>query len=300
MKYRTSKNVVPGSIRQVAFLLVLVSGWIGAGCAGFGSHRGIILCSSCHENSPEAGRPSLKYAGDPSRICQDCHKYEDGADHHPSYTNSDFFLKTAVVDPDFKLFNGSMECLTCHKIHKDGNYKKGTRNFLVGGPYDDRREICFRCHGVGTYEGINPHNSMLDDNGELNYGTCVICHVEPPQPEKVKSGWGRKWGVRYGVRFRASVAFLCWRCHPPMPGNFLDKHYLRKPSRKMYAEMRQGDAFVPLDYNNRITCSSCHNPHQPGVIIDRKAARGAGEYRRLRARNICVNCHTSKAAMAHR
>ena len=86
-----------------------------------------------------------------------------------------------------------------------------------------------------------------------------------------------------------------------MVGSFFDKHYLKAPDRKRMVEFRiaeeKNNLILPLDFKNRLTCSTCHNPHQPGVIIDEKAKVGAGSHKRLRAdsdQKICHNCHGGK------
>jgi len=259
---------------------------IVSGCA-IGSHGSLIMCSACHVGEPTKENPSLKYSSDPSKLCNDCHDYKDGLNHHPASIISGPFGNTAVLDPSLKLYGGEMACLTCHQIHVEG-HKMTSRNFLVGGPYKDKRELCFRCHRKEVYEGINPHNTMIDENNKLEHGTCLICHSEIPNPSV---------DTYRTVKFRAAIAFLCWRCHPPMPGTFLDKHFLRQPSKEILVEIRRAGNHVPRDHMGRITCSSCHNPHQPGVMQTEMAAEGAGENKSLRRKNICSLCHPGKAGL---
>jgi hypothetical protein len=96
------------------------------------------------------------------------------------------------------------------------------------------------------------------------------------------------------VRFRADVGFLCWRCHPPMPGEFFTQHFLVKPS-KSRQNMQEAEerllVILPLVPRDRITCSTCHNPHQKGVIQHEAAAKGADARSKLRLPSICSACH---------
>lgn len=269
---------------------MLLLSFLMSGCASvMVEYHQDMRCGRCHESKAEVGKSNLKKPENPSEICKECHRYGEN-DHHPSSTISGPFGKTAAIDTTmFKLYDDRMECLTCHKIHNDPSVRIGTRNFLVGGPYKDRREICFYCHQKEKYVGTNPHGAMVYEDGELNYNTCVICHEEPPNPKVDRTK---------DVKFRATVAFLCWRCHTMMNGNFLDLHYLRKPSRDTLINMRWSEEdhemLLPLDSTRRITCSTCHNPHQPGVIVDARAQKGAGAPKRLRAQEICIKCHPEK------
>ncbi|HSG28255.1 MAG TPA: hypothetical protein VLA34_07225, partial [Candidatus Krumholzibacterium sp.] len=53
---------------------------------------------------------------------------------------------------------------------------------------------------------------------------------------------------------------------------------------------------LPL-FNERITCVTCHNPHQEGVLKVEEAAEGSTAEKRLRlkaGRWQCVGCHLEK------
>jgi hypothetical protein len=50
---------------------------------------------------------------------------------------------------------------------------------------------------------------------------------------------------------------------------------------------------IPLIPRGQITCSTCHNPHQEGVILYEPSAKGADTQNRLRLREpkLCIACH---------
>jgi hypothetical protein len=52
---------------------------------------------------------------------------------------------------------------------------------------------------------------------------------------------------------------------------------------------------LPLLNRDRITCSTCHNPHQRGIIQNPIAAAGADAYAKLRLpkKEICYGCHAN-------
>lgn len=276
-------------LRYILFFLFICLLQLTAACSVMRYYHIGMSCSTCHEGKPELGKPSLLRPENPSIRCRDCHGYKKEGDHHPSSPISGPTGDTALIDPGFKLYSGNMECLTCHHIHAGDDYGLGTRNFLFDGPYEDRRDICFRCHNKEAYKNINPHDDMLEVDWKLKHSACLVCHAEVPDPEVDRTS---------DVKFRATVAFLCWRCHPFMAQDFMDKHYLKKPSARRFVEMKWSEEdhniILPLDSSGRITCSTCHNPHQPGVMVYEKAKKGAGAKNRLRSVKICVECHRGK------
>jgi len=241
-----------------------------------------ISCVSCHgTENPQPGSELFKAGTDPSSLCDNCHDYR--INHHP--------VDYAPADPSSSLvplFEGKVRCLSCHEIH-GGPGHKGTPKLLRGGPYADRRDICFKCHVRERYAAIDPHK-MLDGTGNiLNVDgrlVCLICHSEEPDPAV---------DVTNSVKFRADVGFLCWRCHPPMPGIFFTQHFFKKPSPKTLKTMEATEerliVILPLVPRGRITCSTCHNPHQKGVILHEAAGKGADAVSRLRMPSICFGCH---------
>jgi predicted CXXCH cytochrome family protein len=240
------------------------------------------LCVSCHtSDSPRADASLFPPGIEPSSLCLNCHDYN--TNHHPV----DFVPPDGWSIP-FPLSEGRIRCLTCHEIH-GGPGHKGTPKLLRGGPYHDRRTICFKCHQRERYATINPHR-MLDSNGSVREvngkPVCLLCHSKMPNPAV---DWTND------VRFRADVGFLCWRCHPPMPDPFFRAHFLVTPSPATLRNMREAEerliVTLPLVPRGRITCSTCHNPHQKGVIQHEGPAKGADSLYRLRLPSICFACH---------
>ena len=240
------------------------------------------LCVGCHTSEkPEPGTAAFEPGTEPSSLCLNCHDY--GENHHPV----DFVPPDPASFPR-PLFGGKVRCLTCHEIH-GGPDGEGTSKLLRGGPYADRRQICFQCHVKERYAAVDPHK-MLDRQGQImkvnSKPVCLQCHSKQPDPLTDSTN---------DVRFKADVGFLCWRCHPPMPGSFFDQHFLVRPSEETLRNIREteerGLVILPLVPRGRITCSTCHNPHQEGVIQHEAAARGADSAARLRIPSPCFGCH---------
>lgn len=242
-----------------------------------------IICTRCHATEkPQSDGTLFSPGTDPSSLCIKCHKdYIES--HHPVD-----FIPADQFNSQFPLFGGKVRCLTCHEIH-GGPRHEGTLRLLRGGPYEDQRRICFKCHSAKKYAAFNPHK-MLDDEGNVKIvngePVCLGCHSKKPDPAVDQTE---------DVRFRADVGFLCWRCHPPMPGIFFKQHFLAKPSAQDMKLYRESEGrltlILPLVPRGRITCSTCHNPHQKGVIQREAAAKGADTIKKLRSPSICFACH---------
>lgn len=256
-------------------------------------------CDICHNSThPVKGSELFASGVDPSARCLniDCHRNYD-SNHHPV----DFVpVSSEFVSPgvEFPLFEGKIRCLTCHDPHAGPGYTE-TPKFLRGGypldiPYVDRRRLCFKCHFKEKYADINPH-AMLDNEGrhiQINgKSVCLLCHKVVPDPLIHR---------RSDVRFKADVAFICMRCHPPMPGEFFAQHFLLTPSKKVMDHIDRSEksmnVIFPLVPRSRMTCSTCHNPHQKEVMRNDRARTGAGEPNRLRLKSsmICLGCHSVK------
>lgn len=248
-----------------------------------------VSCVSCHRMTPSdisLDRP-FPEGIDPSSVCLDCHHYSDN--HHPV----NFIPQMEFSNPDmatFPLFDGEIRCLTCHKVHGAQGPVAG-KKLLRGGPYIYRSEICFLCHDKDLNTRISPHR-MLNDQGDTKKvngeSVCLICHAAVPD---------QKTDDRVDVTFKADIAFLCWRCHPPMANAFFKGHFLVKPKTRtleyMIKVQAEDGVMLPLQPRDRITCSTCHNPHQKGVISYGPAQAGEDAPARLRMQNgdVCSSCH---------
>lgn len=247
-------------------------------------------CVSCHRTeTPGTTDGTVLFAGgiDPSSACLDCHHYETG--HHPVDSEASLPAGVGEVLP---LFNGRVRCLTCHQAHRHaaGQDLAEQPQLLRGGPYGDVREFCYRCHSRERYAGIDPH-AMIDAEGAVREiegrPACLFCHREQPDGSTGPDT----------VTLQADVAFLCRRCHASMSGSFLEQHFHAKPKkvtrREIHRTERLRDVALPLAQDGRITCSTCHNPHQEGVAMREAARAGADRPKRLRMakEEICGACH---------
>ena len=264
------------------FALLLLS----SGCAVMSGYHSGISCNSCHEGRATAEKKALKSPDNPSTICKECHMYEVDSDHHPSSMSPGIFGASAVLPEEFKLYNNKMECLTCHAMHKNEGDLTKERYFLIGAPYAERKDICRRCHQNDKYINMNPHSNYAGVGNEKKYTftgkECLVCHY----PSSGKS-------YSEDASLRASDAFICWKCHGVMQGDFLSKHYLLKEKTEDEGMKYEGlqaefDPSLHLDQFGRISCTTCHDPHRPYDASRKKKENGRIP---MRSKKICSNCH---------
>ncbi|MBI5970858.1 MAG: hypothetical protein HY884_06860 [Deltaproteobacteria bacterium] len=149
---------------------------------------------------------------------------------------------------------------------------------------------------------MNPHE-QINDEGYVLWATCSICHQNTPDPAKEKSIRDVK------LRFADDLTQICYRCHVVKmhPAGEMAQltltdvrsipNHLSAPPKNIYENMRiiQKDlpTIMPVEpATGRITCATCHNPHERGVLYGR-ADYGADSRFRLRSAglDICQYCH---------
>ncbi len=169
--------------------------------------------------------------------------------------------------------------------------------FFRSGPYRARTDLCYKCHEYQGYQRRNAHDQR-DDNGKVKEHTCLICHNKTEGLENAAS-------IRdVGFHVKKNLVGICRGCHElkPHPSGsftFTSKgvpNHLVVPSEpirnKMLQSEKERNVVLPLDpTTGRVFCGTCHNPHEKGVIMQKAAAKGADEDKRLRTKNICTNCH---------
>ncbi len=169
--------------------------------------------------------------------------------------------------------NGEMVCDTCHGIE---NLKEIAPDevdiddpaFLNLGPYPTLTDFCYRCHEKTGHERYNLHQ-MLDEKGELDERGCVYCHEETTDPRQADQA--------DELTFRLPKAKLCYGCHLKTPHLNSLSHQV-EPDERIREVMRRTEREqgirLPLDDEGRVTCITCHSPHQAGVIDpDRPAGK---------------------------
>jgi hypothetical protein len=255
-------------------------------------HYSAKYCTECHVSVPRKGsHPQLRYGGNYQQLCR-CHYSASQNYIHPVDIAPSQSLKSAIPAV-FPLQKGKVTCVTCHDIVVQCQDNPTDRiflkehKFLRGAPYDTMMAICYRCHNKADYQMYNPH-LQLNARNEINKQSCLYCHAEIPDEKRTRLE---------DVRLIGNMEALCIRCHTREPKQIFHAKHLRKPSDEVLTSIKnmeaRHDILLPLGEDGKITCATCHNPHQKGVIPDRRlAARGAGQTKRHRLqRDMCIKCH---------
>lgn len=258
-------------------------------------------CTECHEKTPAGGKKYLRF-DNYTATCR-CHGYNpDNYTHPVDITPSP--QKREAIPPDYPLEENKITCNTCHVIALQCDPAQlKTRNsaFLRINPFLSRTAICYQCHDERRYKMLDPHN-QLGPTGQVVAEKCLYCHAK--MPDAKEGSYQHASEKSKEVELIGDLSILCYRCHYKQSRlHPINANHLVKPSGRILAAMRRSErAFgivLPLDQKGRVTCATCHNPHERGVIpSDRAEARGSSEKGRLRitsvADKICLVCHMNK------
>jgi len=245
------------------------------------------FCSECHVRIPvKGGDPYLKFNGNYRLLCR-CHHGMSPGYCHPIDATSESGRKLKIP-ADLPLRDGKFTCNTCHYVYKQCQKRLFDRNMLRGEPYPEVTDFCYRCHDKKNYKELNAHHQIQAD-GKLDVKMCLYCHAKKPD---------EKTATYKEVTFIGGLTPLCQRCHQIKgnhPANF--DHIGVTPSaaelKRMEAMIKEFNIILPLTTDGKMTCVTCHNPHEKGVIAaDKPAAKGADSKYRLRLPGImCTECH---------
>jgi len=250
-------------------------------------------CGECHVTVPEKGQPpSLKFNGDYTQLCW-CHGYTSGTYIHPVDVMPSEKMKPRIPD-DLPLIEGKLVCATCHDIYAQCQDNKRTKvmnsKFLRGAPYPSRTELCFKCHDKKQYEMLDPHN-QLDEAGDIIELKCLYCHKKLPDAKVSRFE---------DIELIGNMVPICKRCHAAIDRHPAGQNHLRVPTAKTLKRMKdliaERGIILPLDNEGKLTCATCHNPHERGVLpVTSQGARGASEkFRHRVSTGFCQACHGEK------
>ena len=241
-------------------------------------------CADCHSQIPqEGGNRFLKYGGDYNKLCK-CHAPENYV-HPVDIEVSE--EKKVTIPAELPLQNGKITCLTCHDIYWQCQKRRVDKNSLRGSRSPKRSDFCYKCHDKASYKMLDIH-IQLNARGEIIVDRCLYCHTDKPNETR----------ARYeDVKFIGDLEMMCQRCHAIRGNHAGNVNHLIRPSTAALARMQAMEnkfgIILPLDKNGKLTCITCHNPHDKGVIqAESPAAKGAGsKYRQRLPGRLCIECH---------
>ncbi|MFT5700114.1 MAG: hypothetical protein ACI8ZB_002985 [Desulforhopalus sp.] len=257
-------------------------------------------CTECHLQKPQVGDDLQLRYDNYTQTCR-CHGYTPNTYTHlvgrPLSAE-----KIAKIPADFPLTDNKIDCHTCHNMAlqctPQYELRRSNKSFLRTNPTLGRTFLCFQCHEEKKYQMFDPHK-QLDDSGKINGQSCLYCHEV--RPDEQVATLDMETSGRESVLLVGNYEVLCLRCHNDKERlHPLNKNHLVKPSEKILSRMHWSERnlwiVLPLNEEGKITCITCHNPHERGVIPTEKAASaGASEKGRLRKAwgggSICVVCH---------
>ena len=274
----------------------LVTGGLGAlwamqasAAPGDFPHWDEQACHTCHGE----GTPVAIESYDAEAMCGKCHGSSDTVScRHPSNVAIGGSASVSVPEAFRSSIDaGRLVCTTCHDplVQCQGDRLAPYLNprFLRGGPYRQADEVCLLCHDGAYFDKLNPH-AQLDGTGKRRE-VCGFCHQAATGTIAASSG------------FRIEASRQCLGCHAvaphPMsmiPGSGIDSwNHLVVPgestARQMAATRARTGARLPVDpATGRITCATCHDPHESGVV---EGDPPFLEKARLRPVARCENCH---------
>jgi predicted CXXCH cytochrome family protein len=182
----------------------------------------------------------------------------------------------------YPLQGGKLACLTCHLPHGGRTREQGGGFSLRGEPYRKMTDFCLKCHEEKSWSELNAHD-QLTPQGDMIRRTCLMCH--PAEGEAAPP-----------AEFNDTLTAICTQCHDPFPHPEGIEH-VSEPGPAMEADMKayekRREVRLPLDTDGRITCATCHNPHERGLLTGPDSI-GADEKHRIRLTSfneICTPCH---------
>ncbi len=282
--------------------------------------RATVICQSCHRIHGARDKKALVAPNENSALCGHCHidRFAKDRDEaaamgtHPVNIKSDKIkIADEIVDAGGKIGSGGeIICQTCHSPH----YAKYDATILVKRNADSA--LCKTCHSDKKMVANTKHDLSLAkgdlknirDQSVDDAGTCSACHVP-------HGGNGLKMWARPLKEGDDSVAELCYSCHSD--GHVAEKKQVGKQTHPVGKELSNlgndielfgyTESGVPVKGKGRVSCPSCHNPHQWDPNNANKHSKPGdpsdASNRFLRVANnkvnspLCLKCHTDKSTV---
>ncbi|MBI5416538.1 hypothetical protein HZA55_01095 [Candidatus Poribacteria bacterium] len=249
------------------------------------------FCLSCHEKTDET--LGFKFNGDYNAICNWCHESKEARGNIHPVGNVPQIKEGLKMPKEYPLQEGRLTCMSCHDVRIQEKLSKDEINanpyFLIGGPFKDMNEMCFKCHIKKRFSEINAHNQITEE-GEIKEDNCVYCHTSRPGREVE--------GIEDIDPTIEDLSYLCIRCHDDSAHPAKVKHLVKMPEDKYKRKLRyesMNNVLYPLDARNRIFCGTCHNVHESGIVKSKRASKGADVSLRVRLPllkgELCMVCH---------
>lgn len=267
-----------------------------------------ITCETCHTAHANQEEYLLKQTVSDSALCLTCHP--DKSPFNPDGTRNFFHVinvtPTGAVLPATLITNGArlgndgtITCLTCHKIHQN----KIEKHLLVA-KTDDQSGFCFNCHTdkravIQTGHNLAqkfPQTRNLSGQTVPESGPCSACHL-PHKNARMQAGNGDSTAALclncHGATGFAASTNLVGRSHPV--GVPLGVAQTLPAATQPIALPLFDSARHPVA-NGNITCMTCHDPHRPSADGSPLAS---AKFLRASVASLCQECHSDQASVRY-
>ncbi len=240
-----------------------------------------VQCESCH--SAHRGRAS-KALIEPvknSQLCAVCHIDNVNSKEHPNFRNHPIHRKLPKgADVAFfkekKAVTSSVECMTCHKVHKERN-----KHLLVA----EEKKLCILCHVQ--------ERAVLKTKHNIDGNSCKTCHVA--HKAKGRELWSRPipedaFDYAALIDAKGQTDILCLSCH--YPGHTINGKEVETVGTLTHptgVKLKEKIALkLPLP-GRKLACTTCHDPHHS---FDNNPK---GKFLRAPRLKLCYTCHREEA-----
>ena len=302
--------------------------------------EGKIYCGTCHtahgvEWGSEISPIFLRVKNVDSSLCLACHLEKSSGPkegNHPVYVKP-HQKPAGLLEAGSKLAaDGSVICESCHRPHGGEQermlVKTNAKSALCYSCHENKRGVVESKHDMTV---MAPKLSNIHGDDIMQKGPCSACHV--PHGGQGPGLWARK----LPSDGKDKTAAMCTSCHSKegvakekMTGIHSHPVDIKLDnlnivvgktgwtSNNPLAQGEQAPQALPLfdthgqrtQRQGRVSCPSCHDPHNWSVIddlkqvADPKNSEGDGNTSFLRIAqgdkgHLCLNCHTDKRAITY-
>ena len=239
-----------------------------------------LLCESCHSPHKGKAKKALIEAVNKSQLCVICHMDNLNSKEHPNFRNHPIHKKfpedaKLAFFEEKKVITSSVECMTCHKVHKEEN-----KHLVVA----KEEKLCSLCHIQEAKVNLTDHN--------INKKSCKSCHT--PHKAKGRKLWSKSipenaFDYASIINAKGKNDILCLSCH--YTGNVIAGKEVKTvgtlthPTGEKVKEKVKG---LPLP-GGTLGCITCHDPHH--AYNNSKK----GKFLRKERMKLCYDCHKEQA-----
>ena len=237
--------------------------------------KGELQCESCHSPHRGKAKKALIEKVKRSELCIVCHEESLNSKEHPDYRNhpihKDFPEDAELLAfKEKKAITESVECLTCHRTHREENEHLLTFK---------EKKLCALCHVEEKRVNITKHN--------IDKKSCRSCHIA--HKAKGKKLWSFKlpeeaYDYASIIDAKGKNDILCLSCH--YTGNTIKGEEVKSVGTLTHPTGSKVKEKIDLPLvEGRTSCTTCHDPHH-GFSDDEKS-----KFLRKEKLSVCSTCH---------